>query len=258
MIQQKTPVMRIVLVHGFPGFGVVNLGAVEIEYFRDVARLLTGLGFDVIIPTMDPLGTVEKRAEQLDGQIPPGQRVHIIGHSAGGLDARFLVSPGGRGQATRVASITTICTPHRGTPIATVASKLAGPTLLVLFPQAVEAVKNLTPDDMAAFNLRVPDATDAGVKYFSYAADLSLTGLGALASFFALPHLFIQSEEGKNDGWVSVTSAKRGELKGVLPTDHTGVVGWSFSAPGERPGRSSFEHLALYRRIADDLASLPP
>jgi len=75
--------------------------------------MLRDRGFEVFTPEVDALGTVERRAEQLDQRIPTsGQRVHIIGHSGGGLDARFLVSSGGRNQAHRVASITTICTPH--------------------------------------------------------------------------------------------------------------------------------------------------
>jgi triacylglycerol lipase len=44
-----------------------------------------------------------------------GQMVNLICHSLGGLDARYMVSVIG---STQVASITTIGTPHQGTPLA--------------------------------------------------------------------------------------------------------------------------------------------
>ena len=73
--------------------------------FRDV---------NVLTPFVDPLGDVPTRARQLAQSLPAGERVYIIAHSGGGLDARFLASPGGLGMGERVASITTISTPHRG------------------------------------------------------------------------------------------------------------------------------------------------
>jgi len=139
--------------------------------------MLRDRGFEVFTPEVDALGTVERRAEQLDQRIPTsGQRVHIIGHSGGGLDARFLVSSGGRNQAHRVASITTICTPHRGTPIADVAAGVSGRALRALFPRVDEAVRGFEPHAMSDFNRRVP--SDAGVRYFSYAADLGRSDVG--------------------------------------------------------------------------------
>ena len=232
--------MRIVLAHGFPGFGILHAGPVVIEYFRGVAAMLRDRGFEVFTPAVEPLGILAERAEQLDRQIPTsGQRVHIIGHSGGGLDARFLVSPGGRNQAQRVASITTICTPHRGTPIADVAAAISGLALRALFPRIDEAVRGFEPHTISDFDRRVPDAD--GVRYFSYAADLSRSDFGPLASFYLLPHGVVQLQEGKNDAWVSVTSARRGEFKEALPTDHTGIVGWSFSASGIQPDPARFD-----------------
>lgn len=65
----------------------------------------------------------EARAEFCDlrmSQIDPETcfetaKVHIVGHSQGGLDARFVVSRLDYGEHT--ASVTTIGAPHRGTPL---------------------------------------------------------------------------------------------------------------------------------------------
>ena len=47
---------------------------------------------------------------------PPNDRVHIIAHSMGGLDSRYMISR--LGMENHVLSLTTIGTPHRGTAFA--------------------------------------------------------------------------------------------------------------------------------------------
>ena len=42
--------------------------------------------------------------------------MHLIAHSMGGLDARHMIVR--EGMAERVASLTTVGTPHNGTPVA--------------------------------------------------------------------------------------------------------------------------------------------
>src|SRR5207237_2783185 len=64
-------------------------------------------------------GTCPKLAEQISRRFPHGE-VHIIAHSMGGLDARYLLAQNlqclvDRG---RVVSLSTIATPHRGSPVA--------------------------------------------------------------------------------------------------------------------------------------------
>lgn len=48
--------------------------------------------------------------------------MNIIAHSKGGLDSRYLIS--GLHMAPYVASLTTICTPHRGSMLADLLMKL--------------------------------------------------------------------------------------------------------------------------------------
>src|SRR5205823_14048213 len=104
-------VSTIALAHGYLGF--VRLGAVE--YFNGVAEhLRMKCGVRVITPEVDPVGTIEKRSSELERQIQSsfiGERVHMIAHSAGGLDSRHLLSPQGRNRSDLVATLTTISTP---------------------------------------------------------------------------------------------------------------------------------------------------
>src|SRR5947208_14188199 len=113
--------MNIVLAPGVLGFDRLS----KIEYFKGVANhLRTRLGAIVLPATTKPLGTVASRADLLAQQIlaakfDPSQPMHILAHSMGGLDARFLVAKNLRGLAPRTASITAIATPHFGSPVAT-------------------------------------------------------------------------------------------------------------------------------------------
>ena len=49
-------------------------------------------------------------------------KVNIIAHSKGGLDSKYMIE--NLGMEDSVASLTTLCTPHKGSPIATNILKL--------------------------------------------------------------------------------------------------------------------------------------
>src|SRR5260370_2498188 len=74
-------------------------------------------------PDVPVTGTVQQRAEALAAQIAarfPNGDVHIIAHSMAGLDARYLLSHNLQGLANpgRVVSLSTVATPHYGSPVA--------------------------------------------------------------------------------------------------------------------------------------------
>src|SRR5438270_12315808 len=119
--------MNLVLHHGI--FGFATLGPVV--YFNGVRDRLTAKfpGLRIFAAQVAPDGTIERRGTELGQQIveqmaaggalDPGEPVHIIAHSMGGLDARFLLSPANpSNMSDRVTSLTTISTPHKGSPIA--------------------------------------------------------------------------------------------------------------------------------------------
>ena len=108
----------ILLAHGYFGFDRIGVGQLRQEYFRGVRARLEALGYSVIVTRVAPVGSIGLRAAQLARQIASLRvpRVNIIAHSMGGLDARLAIAR--FGLAERVASLTTIGTPHHGTPLA--------------------------------------------------------------------------------------------------------------------------------------------
>ena len=127
------PALPIVLAHGYLGFGLLG----PLNYFNNVASILKAAGAtQVLAPDVPPKGTLQARSVQLAQAIRDqfrDQRVHVIAHSMGGLDARTLIAGG----ATNIASLTTLGSPFRGTLAADVAAHPA--RLLELNPVRLSA-----------------------------------------------------------------------------------------------------------------------
>jgi triacylglycerol lipase len=79
-------------------------------------------GIEVYHTNVSFAADVETRAKDLTREIQKiladtgHAKVHIIGHSMGGLDARQMIVH--EGMADKVATLTTIGTPHWGSPVA--------------------------------------------------------------------------------------------------------------------------------------------
>lgn len=99
----------IVFVHGFMAAGPV------FDPMRDHVERATEL------PTVDftygPLASfeaiVDGFAEYVDRVVPRGARVSLVGHSLGGIVARWWLQE--QGGASRADRVVTLATPHRGT-----------------------------------------------------------------------------------------------------------------------------------------------
>src|ERR1700719_4474458 len=92
-----------------------------LDYFKDLAAHYPA--DTTLFPPVSPLGSVQLRAQELANAIAakfPSGEVHIVAHSMGGLDARCLLAQNLRGLAAgdRVVSLSTISTPHHGSPVA--------------------------------------------------------------------------------------------------------------------------------------------
>ena len=229
------------------------------DYFSGIRDVFP----DALFPDVPLTAGVDARADamaaQIDATFPAGP-IHVIAHSMGGLDARSLLSRNLRGLAApgRIASLSTISSPHRGSPIADllVGANPDGPgprqsayaALRYTFDKfgvPLEALGELTSGSTAAFNRT--HANVAHVRYLSYAGD-------RVDSFVLIPvHRYIESvgqsdEERMNDGIVSVASANWGEvITPRWPTDHLGELGHSLN-PLPTP-HSSFDHIAATRDL---------
>ena len=113
----------LLLVHGvgFRDFHYFN-------YWGRIPRALKKNGARVFYGHQEAWGTVEENAGILREKIfeilreTGEEKVNIIAHSKGGLDSRYLIS--GLHMAPYVASLTTICTPHRGSMLVDLLMKL--------------------------------------------------------------------------------------------------------------------------------------
>jgi triacylglycerol lipase len=134
------------------------------------------------------------------------------------------------GMADRVLSLTTISTPHRGTPFADWgiqnAAWLMRPVLRFLM-MSNQAFQDLTIESCRRFNAEVTDV--ACVRYFSVGAEL--TGFRPEWSF---SHSLVSVAEGPNDGVVSMASARYGEVFDPWTGDHMSLSVWQATAESPR------------------------
>jgi triacylglycerol lipase len=217
----------VVLVHG-AGFRDKTLG---VNYWGRIPRYLRERGAAVYFGKTDAWGSVEKNAEILCDTVREvlqdsgAEKVNIIAHSRGGLEARYAISALGLDQAA--ASLTTISAPHRGAKIMDLTLKF--PNWLYetaaffinvyckimgdRYPDFSRSSRQLSAKRCEIFNHANPDKP--GVYYQSYASKLRF--------FFGDPlHLFlypvIKITDGDNDGLCPVESAKWGDFKGIITT----------------------------------------
>lgn len=216
----------IVLVHGLFGFDRLQVGGITLcRYFPGIVDSLVAAGNRVLVPALSPTRGVAERARQLQAFIDkkaPTEPVHIVAHSMGGLDARYMISCLGMG--ARVLTLTTLGTPHRGTTFADWGiarlQRIVRPVLQFL-GVPTQAFHDLTTVSCGAFNDTVRDV--AGVRYFSVAGRHDGVFLNPE---FLLPYRIVMEKEGPNDGVVSVSSATYGERMELWEGDHLSLVNW--------------------------------
>ena len=217
----------IVLVHGLCGYDrITAFGRPLKDYFPGIRERLEAAGNRVFVPRLScTLGVVARAGElkrYIERRVPDGGPVHLIGHSMGGLDSRFMVSK--LGMAHRVRSLTTVGTPHRGSAFADWGVKRFGPLVSPFFRLlglSYQAFLDLTTAGCRRFNADVPDVP--GVRYLSVAGVCDTRLMGPE---WWLPHGIVDRAEGPNDGVVSVASARWGERIDVWEGDHLNLVNW--------------------------------
>ena len=217
----------IVLHHGFMGLEFRAGPLKVISNFRGVDRAIAERGHPLIVSRVHPTAGVATRARQLKEIIlrqldilgrPRDERVIVIGHSMGGLDARYMITK--LGMADRVRALLTVTTPHRGTAYADwcvrhLGERLGGLRLFNFLGWDVQAAIDLQTKNCRRFNEDVPDHPD--VRYFSVSA---ARPWHRVPPFALHSYKVVYDAEGDNDGLVSVHSSTWGEHLGVWPADH--------------------------------------
>ncbi|KAH9822529.1 Alpha/Beta hydrolase protein [Melampsora americana] len=264
----RKPKFPLVLCHGLFGFDLIGpeaLPPLRISYWRGVKEALEKEGVEVLVARVPASASIEERARILAQFIEeklPGREVNLIGHSMGGLDSRFLITHL-KPTSFKVASLTTIATPHRGSAFADYVvldilgtnhlPKLMNLTQKIGIPGGGKAFEELTMKKMEKFNTETPD--DPNVLYFSYGACFE----PGLTNLFRIPWGVIYEREGPNDGMVSISSATWGEYKGTLENvNHLDLVGWTGMiryAYAEWTGKKiEFQPVSFFLEVAESLA----
>ena len=236
----------IVLIHGLGAKSAYG----PIEYFYGLPKLLRNAKNEFLIANLTAWHTIEHRAQELARQINerfPEGKLNLVGHSMGGLDARYLTAqPEFKG---RITSVTTIGTPNRGSTVGDIATGLVPETafstidkLLKIMGSSSGGFKQITRTYLTdVFPKLAPEIE--GVGYFSATSAIPNPIFRYSLPFFWLPHQIVKKYEGDNDGFVSVQSAMWGKHICTYPGDHYGQI-------GQFLGRSrGLDYVAFYNEI---------
>jgi triacylglycerol lipase len=242
------------MVHGILGYGELRVGQWVLgDYFNGIPDFLRNAGNHIFVPCLSMTRGTSERAKQLRQFITrnlAGEHFHLIAHSLGGLDCRYLVTHLGMGE--RVLTLTTVGTPHRGSPFADWGIRMfAGVTrpLVDFLRVPYQAYFDLTTTACRTFNDRTPDSPR--VRYFSVAGRIDEEWRSLR---WRLLQKIVEAREGPNDGVVSVTSANWGESLDIWPGDHLNLINWR-NARAMRRG-VWIDRTVLYGRIICKLADL--
>lgn len=224
MAKTKYPV---VLVHG-----MVSKDFPFWHAFRGITDFLRKQNITVYVTNQDGVGAIATNATQLKAEIldilkaENCEKVNLIAHSKGGVDARYMISC--LDMAEDVASLTTLSTPHHGSGLS--AHLLKMPRFLariVAFctdtvfrllgdeqPNILRLGQELTQEAMTQFNETVPNAPS--VYYQSFSS--TTTDKKAFLRF--IPYQISRyCEQDDTDGVVSVKSSQWGNYRGSVGED---------------------------------------
>lgn len=271
----------VVLHHGLLGYDQI----LTLDYFFNIPNMLRDAGVDVYVTSVDPVATVAVRAQQLAGQIDAilkktgATKVNLIGHSMGGLDARYLVSSLGYGD--RVATVTTLASPNHGTKVADLVYKairsgtidpiqgllrgLTGTPLPCDQPwertcsrrimRSAWDIRGVARDlsvEYSEQHFNPENPPDPRVYYQSYSGIASRWGWPGrppkVEEIFSPIYLYLKYVSGDNDGLVPSASAVFGEDRGILRADHLDIIGHLM---GETGGQ--FDHRQFFKNLTGEL-----
>lgn len=257
----------------------------EFQYFKGIKTHLEAHGFTTFHSNTSWAGSLNLRATRLKNRISEilqqtgASKVHLIAHSMGGLDARQTIVD--LNMADKVASLTTIGTPHLGTVLADHVLTHGGQLLIEILGKAVnvdlQGFRDLTIAACEQFNQRA-EGEEAKNKVF-YQTYASFEEVKQVFTPLIPSWLFIRENEGRNDGlvsfksqqWKSQLTAPDGTTKNIIQkefpvtADHLNQIGWwdwkETILFGENllKQKQAFENKIkeVYLQIAEDLQHLP-
>lgn len=251
----------IILVHGIAAKQLRILNA-----FGKIGLELEKEGYKVYVADTDGFGSIETNAAQLKRYIERvmtecgTEKVNIIAHSKGGLDSKYMITEFGMDDS--VASLTTLCTPHKGSIIASKIWELPSP-IKKLCAFSIDTFYRLVchdehPNSMRACDqLRAVDESEETLQFSykvycqSYSTNISkVKDCFIMGLPMKLQHHF---EVLDNDGMVSEESAQFGRYRGKcldIPVSHVQIIDL-FSKKSQREQIYSF-----YKQVCLELSEM--
>lgn len=253
----------------YPLLMVHGVGFRDLRYFNywgRIPRELKRNGATIYYGNQEAFGTIVYNAGDIRERIfqvmkeTGSEKVNIIAHSKGGLDARYAVSKLDMGPY--VASLTMMNTPHRGCRFVDYACRLPdGLYRLVAsyfdyvfskmgdrHPDFYTATHQFSTAESERFNQEVQDVP--GVYYQSYTSKMKHPWSHLL---LGIPYCMIRPLEGDNDGLVSVESAKWGTFRGVFSNSYARGISHGDIIDLKREDYRGFDVIETYVQIVADL-----
>ena len=195
--------------------------------FKHIQKRLTEAGYRVYIADTDGVGSIETNVHQLKEQIlrilekEGAEKLNVIAHSKGGLETFYMIE--NLQMADKIASVTTLSTPYRGSQVASWVTELPSPilsTFVFICNGFYKILGDKNPDLRSSLNqLRVNDSyenkdmTPFGNIYCqSYSSRMHKAHSDPVLS---IPYLIsTKREKDFSDGMVSCGSSQFADYKG--------------------------------------------
>lgn len=250
-----------ILVHG-----IVIKDFKYLKAFGRIEKILRKEGYRVFTAKTDGFGTIENNAEQLKRYIEGvlarenAEKVNIIAHSKGGLDSKYMIKF--LDMENSVASVTTLCTPHRGSPVATrilrmpkffkrMASFWVNFAYKIFGDRKPDSLKVCEQLQAVADSEIVPLDVSDKVYCQSYSATMES---GKDDFIMRIPFtIFKHCDSERSDGLVSVSSSEFGNYRGDFPDGHFSHLQIAGITANKKKKEKVF---AFYRHICKELAEM--
>ena len=214
----------IILVHGLMVRHFKRFRA-----FGRIERVLADEGHDVHVATHDGFGSIETNAEQLRDYIlklletTGAEKVNLIAHSKGGLDLKYMIKH--FDMADKVASFTTLSTPHKGSAVASHIWRLPMwiKKIIAFFINTFYRILgDKHPDAIKACD-QLRDSKEEDAEFFDLFDDIYCQSYSATLKrgrdcfVMAIPRrIYKKYEDEDTDGMVSHESSKFGNYRGEI------------------------------------------
>ncbi len=255
----------VLMVHGifFRDWQFMNYwGRIPPVLIRNGARIYYG--------RQQSSASIERSANELSKRIlevieeTGAEKINIIAHSKGGLDARYAISC--LGMDKYVATLTTVCTPHLGSELVDfLLEKLPEPVVDFVAkkyndiytklgdesPDFIAGITDLTAEKAKTYSENMPDSPD--VSYRSYMTLMN----GFMSAGFPLNigYLLLKRFGGSNDGLVREESAKHGDYT-LIPLKKGRGISHGDTIDLMRENIDGFDvrefYVDIFRRLAEE------